>query len=44
MNTEQMRQAILGAYSGPRWADKVKKMSEGQVFAVYNRLKNNNKI
>lgn len=44
MTTEQMRQVILGAYPGPKWADKVKKMSEGQVFAVYNRLRNANKI
>lgn len=44
MNTEQMRQALLSAYFGPRWAAKVKAMSEGQVFAVYTRLKNENKI
>lgn len=44
MNTEQMRQALLGAYPGPRWAEKVKRMSEGQVFTVYTRLKNNKKL
>lgn len=44
MNTEQMKQALLKAYPGNRWAEKVKKMSEGQVFTVYTRLKNAGKI
>lgn len=44
MNTEQMRQALLKAYSGRRWEDRVKKMSDGQVFVVYTRLKNTGKI
>lgn len=41
MTNEQMRQWLLGHY--PRsstWPDKVKKMSDAQVFAVYTRLKN----
>lgn len=33
------RRALLDAYSGDRWADKVKKMTDGQVHAVYIRLK-----
>lgn len=44
MTTEQMRQALLTAYSGQKWREKVKRMSDGQVFVVYNRLKNNNKL
>lgn len=39
-----MRQAILKAYSGPAWADKVKQMPDGQVFAVYKNLKAKNRI
>lgn len=44
MTTEQMRQALLKAYSGDRWKQKVIKMSEAQVFAVYTKFKNQNKI
>ena len=41
---EKKRQALLKAYSGKKWEDKVKKMSEGQVVAVYMRLKAQNKV
>lgn len=44
MNTEQMKQALLRAYSGKKWAEKVKNMSEAQTFATYNRLKNAGKL
>lgn len=39
MNTEQMRAALMTAYSGAAWKSKVKKMPEDQVQAVYLRLK-----
>lgn len=39
MNTEQMRAALISAYSGVAWKNKVKKMPEDQVQAVYLRLK-----
>jgi len=44
MTTEQMRQALLTAYSGKSWEERVKKMADGQVFVVYNRLKNAGKL
>lgn len=43
-DTEKKRQALLAAYPGPSWADKVKRMPEDQVIAVYLRLKAQNKI
>lgn len=39
MANEKERQALLEAYSGQKWFDKVKKMSDAQVVAVYLRLK-----
>lgn len=44
MTAEQMRQAILSAYSGPKWRERVTKMPDAQVFVIYNRLKNNKKL
>lgn len=44
MNTEQMRQALLRAYPSTSWKNKVTKMNEQQVFAVYTRLKNQKKL
>ena len=34
----QMRQAVYNAYSSVSWHDKVNKMPDRQVFAVYKRL------
>ena len=44
MTTEQMRQALLRAYSGEAWKKKVIKMHTDQIFVVYTRLKNAGKI
>lgn len=33
------RAQLMAAYKSPAWADKVKKMSEEQVTAIYLRLK-----
>lgn len=44
MNDYQKREALKSAYDGPGWASKVDKMSDGQVVAVYLRLKNQNKL
>lgn len=44
VTVEQQRQALLGAYSGPKWQQKVKKMSDSQVTAIYLRLKQQNKL
>lgn len=38
------RQAVRAAYSGRKWADKVAKMSDNQVTAVYLRLKSQGKV
>lgn len=41
MNTEQMRQWLLAQYPhSSTWPNKVKNMSEAQVFATYQRIKN----
>ena len=44
MTTEQMRQALLRAYSGEGWKRKVNNMPPDQIFVVYTRLKNTGKI
>lgn len=37
---QSMRNAVMAAYGNSKsWQDRVKKMSEGQVVAVYMRLK-----
>ena len=41
---ERKRQALLSAYPGDKWAEKVKKMSEAQVIAIYMNLKRQNKL
>ena len=44
MTIEQMRVALLKAYPGPQWELHVAKMLDGQVIAVYNRLRANNQL
>lgn len=44
MSTEQMRAAVKNAYLGKKWENKVKKMSDNQVIAIYNRLLENKKL
>lgn len=39
MNTEQMRAAVISAYPSASWKNKVKKMPEDQIAAIYLRLK-----
>lgn len=41
---ERKRAAISSAYSGKSWKDKVAQMPEGQVCAVFLRLKAQNKL
>ena len=38
MSVEQMRAFIAKEYDGQRWKDKVFRMSDGQVIAVYYSL------
>lgn len=38
------RDAVIRAYSSPKWEAKVNKMNDDQVFAIYARLKAQGKI
>lgn len=38
------REALKGAYPGKSWQEKVAKMPEGQVVAVYLNLKKQGKV
>ena len=38
MNVYTMRSALAEVYSGDSWKEKVKKMTDEQVLAVYKRL------
>ena len=38
------REALKSLYPNPRWALKVKKMSDAQAVAVYMRLRMQNKL
>lgn len=44
MSPQLMRQKVAAAYSGDKWQNRVKNMSEGQVYAIYVRLVAQNKI
>lgn len=44
MTTEQMRAALRTVYISPNWAEKVGKMSDRQVFALYTKFLNEGKI
>lgn len=38
MSTDQMRSEISKVYPGKKWSDKVKKMSDNQVIAIYRKF------
>lgn len=44
MTVVQMRELVKGAYSGIKWINKVNDMSDGQVTAIFNRLRAQGKI
>lgn len=44
MSEEQRRAAVKNAYLSPNWHEKVDRMSDKQVFVIYNRLLANGKI
>lgn len=44
MSPAQKREALKKSYPGPKWADKVDKMSDKQVHATYMRLLNNKQL
>lgn len=37
MSIEQMRDAVMKLYSGIAWKERVKKMTDGQIIAIYNK-------
>lgn len=41
---EQMRHIVKNTYPGPFWAEKVDRMSNHQVAAIYQRLLNSGKL
>lgn len=43
-STEQKRMAVESAYKGPKWKDKVKRMSDEQVVAIHRSLTKAGKI
>lgn len=44
MTTEQMRSAVANAYTSLKWRNKVIKMSDAQVVAIFKRLREQGKI
>lgn len=38
MSPEQMRKAIKARYDSPKWAAKIDKMPDKQVYAIYTRM------
>lgn len=44
MSIEQMRAAISKSYPSAAWRDKVARMSDNQVLAVYTRLLNQKRL
>lgn len=41
---DKQREALKGVYKNPTWVEKVKRMPDHQVTAVFLRLKSQNKI
>ena len=37
MSMDQMRAAVAALYSGKGWKEKVARMPEGQILAIYNK-------
>lgn len=44
MSVEQMREAIKKAGRTRKWTEKVKRMPESQVIAIYNRLRTQDRV
>ena len=40
MSIEQMREALMKSYPSQKWQDKVLKMSDNQIIAIYTRMLN----
>jgi predicted secreted protein len=44
MTTQQIREAVKGAYKNHAWRKRVDSMSDDQVQAIYLRLKSQDKL
>lgn len=44
MKTDTQREALKGVYSGDEWLQKVARMSEAQVNAIFLRLRKQGKV
>ena len=44
MSIEQMRVAISKVYPGEKWYQKVYKMSDSQVLAIYHKFLNDKRL
>lgn len=37
MSTEQMRNEVMKLYPGQGWQNRVRNMTDAQIFAIYNK-------
>jgi len=44
MTNDQMREKVSEAYSGDKWKQKVRRMPDDQIIAIYYRLLKSGKI
>lgn len=44
MEIKEMRKKVAKAYPSPRWEDRVYRMSDRQVYAVYHSLREQGKL
>lgn len=44
MSVEQMRACVIKVYDSPSWRNKVAKMGDGQIIAIYNSFKEKRKL
>jgi hypothetical protein len=44
MNTDQMRRILKEVYVGLAWRRKINEAKDGQIVAIYNRLKREGKV
>jgi hypothetical protein len=44
MSITAKREAVKGAYGGNKWRQRVNNMPDEQIIAIYQNLKNQNKV
>lgn len=44
MNIAQQREAVKAVYFSPTWVEKVNKMGDSQIVALYLKFKNEGKL